>query len=268
MTSRLRSLALASAAVAALCAVAAADAAATTLAALTGDRTLVLIDVEKRRVTKRVTIALTGGGRVAAIDVRTSDGRLYGLVEPNRVVTINPRNGSTQPKPNLSEALPSTQISADFNPVVDRLRVVGSDDSNLRIDVDTGTVTPDPTLTFVAPNPFGGTSPAVAAAAYSNNFVGAKATLLYDIDDPTSALHLQLPANNGTLVGVGELGVDLPATDIGFDIRTDSKRRNRGYLVSDRRLWLIDLAGGMVTSQGRVQGLNEAVRDVAVLPSP
>ena len=44
--------------------------------------------------------------------------------------------------------LTGTAFGVDFNPTVDRLRVVGDDGQNLRINVDNGVATADGSLNF------------------------------------------------------------------------------------------------------------------------
>lgn len=45
------------------------------------------------------------------------------------------------------------------------------------------------------------------AVAYTNSYIGATATTLYNIDDSLGILTTQLPPNNGTLNTVGSLGI-------------------------------------------------------------
>jgi hypothetical protein len=169
-------------------AAAAPPAAATTVALLTGRSTIVLFNLETRRVIRRVTAA--SRGRLLGIDVRPANGRLYGLVRNGRVVTIDPTNGLVTEVSRLNVALSSAaQFSVDFNPVPDRFRVIGVDGSNLRVDVDTGATLVDAPINYAQPNPFGATgTPAVIAAAYINSRAGSLMTTLYDIDDATGAL--------------------------------------------------------------------------------
>lgn len=243
---------------------AAAPAAATTFLALTGDRTILVIDREKKRVVRQFNVAVSG--RLVGIDIRPADGQLYGVAANGDVVTINTSSGAVSKKSRLTIRLPaSARGSVDFNPVVDRLRLVGSERTNLRANVDDGSVLEDTDIAYVQPNPFGGTTPSPLAVAYSNSKAGTKTTLLFHFDFPTKALYLQLPANDGTLQPVGEVMVNL-ARDVGFDIDLDSKGRNRGWLVSANRLWQIDLAGGAVVNVQPINGLRAAVRDVAVVP--
>lgn len=242
---------------------AAAPAAATTFLALTGDRTILVIDREKKRVVRQFNVAVSG--RLVGIDIRPADKQLYGVAANGDVVTINVNSGAVSKKSTLSTRPAASRVAVDFNPVVDRLRLVGSDRQNLRANVDDGSVLKDTDIAYVQPNPFGGTTPSPLAVAYSNSKAGTKTTLLFHIDFPTKALYLQLPANDGTLQPVGEVMVNL-ARDVGFDIDLDSKERNRGWLVSANRLWQIDLAGGAVVNVQPINGLRAAVRDVAVVP--
>jgi Domain of unknown function (DUF4394) len=251
---------------AALVATAAADAHATMLVGLTADKTLVMIDADQAMVVSRTNV---GGinGSLRGIDVRPADGQLYGVVSDGSVVVINPENGSTMPKSTLTQTLPAgVRGTFDFNPAADRLRMIGGDGTNLRANVDDGTVTEDTDINFVQPNPFRGTTPRVIAGAYSNNVAGARATLLWDIDDATDALYLQIPPNNGTLNPVGnQLGIQ-PGV-IGFDIETGPDGVNRAWLISGNVLYQVGLVSGLALDRRPVSGLRGPIRDLAVLPS-
>jgi hypothetical protein len=144
--------------------------------------------------------------------------------------------------------LTGTRFGFDFNPVVDRLRIVSDGDTNLRMNVANGLVTSDGTLNPGTPN--------VVAAAYANNFAGTATTTLYVIDSDADALYIQNPPNNGTLTLVGILGVD--AGDIAtFDISAQPSPGNAfATLVVGgvARLYSIDLATGAATSLGAIAG--------------
>ena len=165
---------------------------------------------------------LAGGERLLGFDIRPKDGLLYGISSAGRIVTIDPASGAATVKATLSAdsadtSAPYTMIAGasfavDFNPVADRLRVIGNTGQSLRINVDTGATTTDSAV-----NRAGGTVPAVTGAAYTNSYAGTTATALYDIDIATASLALQNPPNDGNLVNVGSLGV-AAAGDVGFDI--------------------------------------------------
>jgi Domain of unknown function (DUF4394) len=68
------------------------QASATSLVALTDDA-LVVINIERARVERR----LTSGGlapNIAGIDVRPVNGQLYGLFRSGQIATIDPRTGN------------------------------------------------------------------------------------------------------------------------------------------------------------------------------
>ena len=171
------------------------------------------------------------GESLVGIDFRPANGQLYGLGSNSRLYTINLMTGVATFASALSTPLVNaTSFGIDFNPVVDRLRVVGSDNrinpainQNLRIDVDTGMVVVDGRLTPVmVVSPL---DPNIGAAAYSNNFAGATSTMLYDIDFFRDRLVIQNPPNDGTLERVGELsplmppmGADVTNEMVAFDI--------------------------------------------------
>ncbi|MBL0129849.1 MAG: DUF4394 domain-containing protein [Chitinophagaceae bacterium] len=149
--------------------------------------------------------------KILGIDMRPVSGQLYALGSTSRLYTINMGNGvATAVGPVFGTLLSGTQFGFDFNPTVDRIRVVSNTGQNLRLDPTTGAVA----AVDVALNPG---VPNVSSAAYTNNFAGAATTTLYAIDNFTSKLYIQNPPNNGTLVEVGSLGVTISG-DNGFDI--------------------------------------------------
>ncbi len=109
----------------------------------------------------------------------------------------------------LSTPLNGTDFGFDFNPVVDRIRIVSNTGQNLRFNPNDGALIVDGMV-----NPSGA---AITASAYANNFAGTTATTLFNIDASTDMLYIQNPPNNGTQVGVGSLGINVE-TMTGFDI--------------------------------------------------
>lgn len=162
-----------------------------------------------------VNKAITGlqiGENVLGIDFRPATGQLYALGSSSRVYTLNITTGvatAVSTVPFLTPLL-GNSFGFDFNPTVDRIRVVSNTGQNMRLNPNDGTVA----LVDLVLNP--GT-PMVSAAAYTNNFLGATTTVLFDIDPSTDKLYKQSPPNDGTLVEVGNLGININ-TDNGFDI--------------------------------------------------
>lgn len=194
-------------------------------------------------VSKAIT-GLQAGENILGIDMRPATGQLYALGSTSRLYIINMSSGAAAVVGTaaFTTLLSGTSFGFDFNPVVDRIRVVSNTGQNLRLDPNTGMIAAvDGTL-----NP--GT-PMVSAAAYTNNFAGTATTTLFVIDASTDKLYIQTPPNNGTLVEVGSLGINI-TNDNGFDI---GSRSNKAYGVfsigSLTKLYTIDLTTGAAISQ-------------------
>ena len=100
------------------------------VAALIGGATIAMVDTAQKKVTGSVKV--TGiSGALVGIDVRPADGMLYGLVDDGTIVTIA-MDGKATMKSKLDTMLAKgVAATVDFNPVADRLRVMGADGMNL-----------------------------------------------------------------------------------------------------------------------------------------
>jgi hypothetical protein len=236
---------------------------AETVAALVGDASLAHVDTAAKKVTKTVTI--TGiGGSVLGIDVRPADGMLYAVISDGSVVTIDPMSGKATAKSKLDMMLAAgTAATVDFNPVADRLRMIGSDGTNLRVNVDDGKVTKDGQLKFADTDSMKGKTPKVTAGAYTNAFKGTKETALFDID-AAGALLKQAPPNDGILNTVGMLGMSEEA--VAFDILSDGQGGNQAWAMAGDTLYKVDLATGKGEMAAKITGVSGKVRDIAILP--
>jgi len=200
---------------------------------------------------------LSSGEKIIAIDFRPATGQLYGVSNNNRIYVLNQFTGASTAvgTSSFSPALNSDIIGFDFNPTVDRIRLVSASGQNLRLNPETGSVgAVDGNL-----NPG---NPMIGAVAYTNNFSGAVSTILYDIDAATDKLFRQDPPNAGTLAEVGALGEDIEATG-GFDISPDNKialaalKTGKGYgnkagdAENSYRLYLVDLEKGKLSRIGK-----------------
>lgn len=156
-----------------------------------------------------------GDARLVGIDYRPATRMLYGLGNAGGIYIINPSTAQAMFQARLNVALVGASFGVDFNPVVDRLRIVSDTGQNLRANVDTGATLVDGTLTYsTAASPATG----IAGAGYTNNDSDPNtATTLYDVDSMMDQLAIQSPANTGTLSATGKLTVDTSAT-VGFDI--------------------------------------------------
>jgi hypothetical protein len=241
----------------------AAAAHAAEVAALSGDNTISIVDTSAKKVTK--TWKIQGmSGKVAGIDVRPADGKLYAVATDGGVYTVDLATGTAAMKSKLDTMLKAgAWATIDFNPVADRLRLIGNDGTNLRANVDDGKVTVDGALKF-ADGMHKGEKPNVVAGAYSNSYKGAKETALYDIDATIGALLKQAPPNDGVLNAIGKLGVKF--TTVAFDIWSDGNGKNEAWLMAGDWLHSVDLATGKATPVVQIKGVS-GVRDIAILPA-
>ncbi|MES2804970.1 MAG: DUF4394 domain-containing protein [Bacteroidota bacterium] len=164
------------------------------------------------------SVALTGlaaSESIVGLDFRPANGALYAISNQSRLFSVNTASGAlTVVGSTLVPGLSGTAFGFDFNPTVDRIRLVSNTGQNLRLHPDLGTVV------AVDGNLNPGT-PFITGAAYTNNIAGATTTALFVIDSQTDMLFRQDPPNNGTLVSIGNLGVNVDA-DSGFDIGGNS----------------------------------------------
>ena len=144
------------------------------VAALVGDNTIAVVDTNAKKVVK--TWPIQGlSGKVAGIDVRPSDNMLYAVTWDGGVYTVDAATGKATMKSKLETMLePGTAATIDFNPVADRMRLIGSDGTDLRANVDDGKATVDGSLKFAETDMHKGEKPNVVAGAYINSFTGAR----------------------------------------------------------------------------------------------
>ncbi|QBZ98040.1 DUF4394 domain-containing protein [Flavobacterium sangjuense] len=159
-------------------------------------------------------VAITGlqvSETIVGLDIRPATGQLYGLGSTGRVYILGTAGTATMVGTGPAQALSGTEFGFDFNPLVDRIRVVSNTGQNFRINPNDGTLigTGDIALSPGTPN--------ISAVAYSNNYVGTTTTVLFYIDAATDTLYSSSNPNGGILSSVGTLGVDVTAGS-GFDI--------------------------------------------------
>lgn len=164
-------------------------------------------------ITKTITVPM--GEKIVGIDFRPATAQLYAVSSASKIYALNLSSGAaTLVGTGFAASLTASNYAMDFNPTVDRIRLIGDNGQNLRLNPITGGLA----ATDANLNPG---MPKVDAVAYTNNIPGATTTTLYDIDYGTDSLYIQNPPNNGTLVGVGSLGVKIDGGN-GFDIGSTS----------------------------------------------
>jgi hypothetical protein len=201
----------------------------------------------------QVISGLPGGVALSGIDFRPATGDLYGVGSDSVVYRVNPQTGiAVAEGPAFTPALRGTSFGVDFNPTVDKIRVVSDAAQNLRLNVDEGTV-------LSADKDLNPGTPQVVAAGYTNSsFTATKpaATQLFVVDAARDQLLLQNPPNDGTLTMPKRLGVDV-GVQTGFDI---AGADNTGYLATSTprsrgsNLYRVDVTTGKTRQLGRIGG--------------
>jgi hypothetical protein len=214
-------------------------------------------------------IAITGlqsNESLMGIDFRPANGQLYGLGNSNRVYSINTTTGvATAVGGAFTPALNGSSFSFDFNPTIDRIRVVSDANTNLVLNPNDGSVQLAATNVFYGPaDPNFGADPNVIHSAYTS-----PAGQLYGIDTGLDILVTQ--ANNaGTLSTVGPLGVQLHGLG-GFDISSGTgvayiAGATEGSSLSS--FFSVNLLTGAATNLGEIGAGAAFITGIAVIPAP
>jgi hypothetical protein len=262
---------------------------ASSILALTSGNTLIRFDSASPG-TIQSSVAITGLQSVnetaIGIDFRPRTGQLFLTTVPTGVVAnalvrtyaLNALTGAATFVGSIPNTVPGAADvpgGYDFNPTVDRIRIVNVNDENFRINPNNGTLAGnDPNL-----NPAGSQ---IVAEAYDRNFDRANATTipttLYGISRASSSLVTQggingaSPggANGGLIASVGALGVTLDAgADAGFDI-TPGPGTGRGFAAltvgGQTGLYSINLSTGAATLVGNIGNGATQVKGLTVVP--
>jgi hypothetical protein len=185
---------------------------------------------------------------------------LHGLTDTGKIYALA-FNGTTF-VPTLVSSLTlrfdgGFQSLSDFNPVVDALRVIGSNDQNYAVVNSNGNlnVTAQQTaITYAAGDPQAGKDPNLTAGAYNNNIAGAATTIFYGLDYATDSLVTIADVTNGSsATGGGRLKTlgrlldtqgrpinILPEASI--DVYTDATLGNAALIATGQTLYFLNLA--------------------------
>jgi hypothetical protein len=207
---------------------------------------------------------LQAGENIVGIDFRPATGELFALGNTSRLYVLNKSTAAASQVAVLSIALSGTTFGVDFNPTVDRFRIVSNTGQNLRVNPINGVAINDTAIN--------GPASGADAAAYTNSFNGSTSTTLYDISSATDTLYLQgglngSPSpNGGVLTAVGPLGIDV--TDVnGFDILSADGTAFAALTTSVSpvtSLYTINLATGGVSSIGAIGSGSMSITGLAV----
>ena len=235
------------------------------------------------------TLNITGlqpGETLLGIDYRVAKDQLYALGSSGRLYTINEDTAAaTVVGMPFAVKLEGTQFGFDFNPTVDRIRVISNTGQNLRLHPDTGAVVDgnatlegvqtDGKLAYAAGDVNFGKAPMAVGAAYSYNKADTKITTNFALDAATGTLVTQgsregvMPAvspNTGQFFTIGSLGMAF--NNASFDIQALSDvafaaLNSDGSMAS--RWVTIDLKTGAAKSLGTIGG-GERVVGIALEP--
>lgn len=251
-----------------------------------------------------VTIAgVTAGETLVGIDFRPQTGQLFSFgvnatTDTGTVYIIDPQLGTativgtagsvafvTTAGAGVDFPAVSAGYGFDFNPTVDRIRVVTGSGLNFRLNPNNGAPVDNNAMAADGINPDGSIngqpagSTGVTAAAYTNSFgqsLTGGVTTQYVIDPVSNTLFIQNPPNNGTLTAGQTITVNGNTLDFaeanGFDIPSSVKvtasatpATGLGYAAltvgSTTRLYSIDLSNGRATNLG---SLSAGVSGLAV----
>lgn len=248
--------------------------------ALTADNRLVGFDTDApRTVTSTVSVSgLDAAEDLLGIDFRPAQpDQLYGISSFGQIYVINAGTGSaTKVGSAIGPAdlpLAGSSFGFDFNPAVDRIRLVDDLGANARLNQLNGTVVDadpaaaglqrDGDLAYAGGDVNAGEPAGVNSVAYSNSDNdAATGTTLYGIDSAFGVLVTIDPPNAGVLNTVGSLGLaDLPDV-VGFDILgadaafavTAAEPAFGSLPALEARLLGINLGTGAATDLGAIGG--------------
>lgn len=238
---------------------------------------------------RRALSGLAPGDQLRGIDYRVARGVLFALADSGRLYTLDTAQARLTPVAASAPQpwpLKGRVMGVDFNPTVDRIRVVSSAAQSLRLHPETNAVVDgdpsqaglqlDGALHYVAADRHVGRTPDIAGVAYTYNKKDEKITTNYAVDRALGALLMQgsaegaLPVvspNTGQLRTVGLLGTG-PLSEVHFDI---SDMANTALLAArlagqtQTRLYQIDLGSGRAAEMGRI-GNGERLLGLAIEP--
>lgn len=235
---------------------------------------------------RKALSGLAAGETLLGIDYRVAKGQLFGLGASGQLYRINTADASTTPI-GTPAALPregAKEWGFDFNPTVDRIRVVNDAGFNLRLHPDTGAIVDgnaeqpgvqlDGRLAYDAADVNAGKTPGIVAAGYTYNKDNDKITTNYALDGRLGLLVHQgtkegvqppVSPNTGRLYTVGSLGIgafERATLDISDVSNTAYASVGQG---GTSRWYRIDLASGKATLIGTVAG-GEALVGAAIEP--
>lgn len=207
------------------------------------------------------SVAISGlatGERVVGLDVRPRNPtQLYGIGSSSQVYIIDAQSGTASKVGSgfgAQTPLAGTAFGVDFNPAVDRIRIISNTGQNLRVHPDTGAlVAVDGPLKYAAGDANAGSPASGVGYTYAELNAPPLApamTTLYDIEANRDTLVTQLPPNDGTLNTVGALKRVNAGDQVGFDIAGERRFKAFGLFQdgAKAKLYRVSLKSGRASS--------------------
>ena len=231
---------------------------------LNDDNTLFVLTPGALSFTRLVRVSRVSGNLIG-IDFRPADASattLYGLTDTGNVYTISLASSNLGAATLVSTLSPrfagGIQSLMDFNPVVNAIRLIGSNDQNLAVVNSGGNLNVtavQTTMAYAAGDVNAGVDPNICGGSYSNNLPNAQSTLFYGIDyDLDTLVTIASVSSTGSSnTGGGQLKtigrvVDTSGNLINFsptadlDIYTDANGANSVIGINGRMLFTLDLS--------------------------
>jgi hypothetical protein len=226
-------------------------------------------------------VGLQAGESLVGIDYRPFNGLLYAISNTSRAYFVVSTGQATPVGLAFDTGLNGSAFGIDFNPAVDRLRIVSNNEQNMRWNPVSGTIVDgDAGTAGIQPDTSLAPAGDVVAAAYTNNDLdGATATTLFGIDSGTDALvgiggANGVPSPNlGVVTTIGPLGVDT-SDRAGLDVPLGAATTAFASLTVGgvSQLYSVNLATGAATLVGAIGPPGTAIADITVsaqaAPSP
>jgi hypothetical protein len=198
------------------------------------------------------------------MDFRPSDRKLYTITDAGNIYTVDVNTGAaTFVSSTLAGVTPfggGFQSFLDFNPVVDAIRLIGSNTQNYAFVNSAGgnlnATAVQTSLAYAAGDVNAGKFPSISAGAYTNKIAGAKSTILYTLDYNTDSLVTiagPLSATGSSNTGGGQLQTIGPlmvasGAKVNVDpladlvVYTNPSGKNFLFGINNTILFFIDLA--------------------------
>jgi hypothetical protein len=247
------------------------------LYAVTTDNRLLLLDSSSpcALLSDQFISGLQDDEAIVGIDFRPATGQLYGLGSSNRLYILSTSNAVATAVGTDPFVIPiqGKAVGFDFNPTVDRVRIITNTGQNLRAHPDTGAIVGfDTNLAYAENDSNEGVQPLAVGAAYTNpDNDPLTGTTLYDLDARLDILAIQNPPNSGTLNTVGSLGIstnvlagfDIAPSGIAYASLKVNKKSSRGA-CGQSQLVTVNLTNGTATTLGFI-GSDNPIRGLAAI---